>query len=199
MPDLLETELLPVDATAPAGFVRDLLDMTEINGWGQLTPREQKFARGIVSGLSQRGAALAAGCIGENAVVDVLACRLAAKATVRMVIAQSLHRAGSDLADTVQKLTRAQQRAFFEWENSVTREDRAEAWRVLKESSALLIGLHARSELKITGTIGHAHLHANAGQNAPPIAIPAEALPIFAQIRRAVIAERSKESVTVAV
>lgn len=114
-----------------------------------------------------------------------------------MVSAQTLHRAGSDLADTVQKLTRAQQRAFFEWENSVTREDRAEAWRVLKESSALLIGLHARSELKITGTIGHAHLHANAGQNAP-IAIPAEALPIFAQIRRAVIAERNKDGVTVA-
>ena len=180
-------ELLPDEAPAPAETGRDLLDLSDIYGWGNLTPREQKFARGVVAGLSQRAAALAAGCTGENAVVDVLACRLAQKPSVRRVIAQALHRAGADLSDTITKLTRVQAKAYFDFENAISREERKAAWAELKEASALLIGIHARAELKISGTVKHAsaHLHDQTEDVMTPAMLDAMAL-----IRRAYIKER---------
>jgi hypothetical protein len=191
-PESAITELLPAeDAPVPAtGAARDLLDLSEIHGWGQLTPREQRFARGIVAGMSQRVAAVAAGCTGEPHVIDVLASRLAAKPGVRMVIAQALHRAGSDLSETVTKLTRAQAKAYADWETATTREERAEAWRVLKESSALLISIHARASVSVSGSVTHAHAHLHSGTAGTGGVIPADALPTFAAIRRAVIEER---------
>ncbi len=171
---------------------RDLLDLSEIHGWGQLTPREQRFARGIVAGMSQRAAAVAAGCTGEPQVIDVTATRLAAKPGVRRVISQALHRAGSDLGETVTKLSRVQARAFEAWEHAATREERAEAWRILKESSALLISIHARANITVSGAFAHAHTRLHAGAAEAAGVIPAEALPVLAQIRRSVIEDRIK-------
>jgi hypothetical protein len=188
MPDLA-TELLPAADASATGAPRDLLDLSELHGWGQLTPREQRFARWIVAGMSQRAAALAAGCTGEPHVIDVLASRLAAKPSVRMVITQALHRAGSDLSETITKLTRAQARAYDAWENAPTREERAEAWRVLKESSALLIGIHARASLTVSGNVSHAHAHIHGHT---PEAVTASALSFLAQIRRQVVEDRLK-------
>jgi hypothetical protein len=188
-------ELMPdePEAAAPTGAGRDLLDLSEFHGWGQLSPREQKFARAIVAGLSQRNAAIAAGCTGDTAVIDTLASRLAAKAGVRMVIAQALHRAGSDLAETVTKLTRAQAKAFADWEAAITREQRVDAWRTVKEASALLIAIHARASVTVSGQIGHSHVHARAGEVGT---IPAEALQVFAELRRSVVQERIQSSTT---
>jgi len=181
-------ELLPSETPAPSQGT--LFELSEVEGFGALKYRERLFCEGIVLGMSQRAAARVAGVKGDDATVDVQASRLAKKPEVRRFLGQCWQRSGASIEATLQQAARMQARAFADYETANNREARTAAAKEWREASALIASIHGRLGIRIEGQVNHAHAHLHAQQTGNGITIPAEALMVFAQMRRAVLQER---------
>lgn len=162
-----------------------LFDLAEVEGFGALSRRDRMFCEGIVLGLSQRQAARAAGVQGDDAAVDVIACRLAKKPEVRRFLGQCWTRSGADIAQTLMQATRIQQRAWHDYETATNREARAAAMKEWREASTLVASIHGKLSLRVDGQIDHRHSGA-----VGVVTVPESALAALAGAHREVIEAR---------
>jgi hypothetical protein len=165
-----------------------LFDLADVEGFGALSRRERMFCEGIVLGLSQRQAARAAGVQGDDAAVDVIACRLAKKPEVRRFLGQCWTRSGANIAQTLMQATRIQQRAWHDYETATNRDARAAAMKEWREASTLVASIHGKLSLRVDGQIDHRHSGAIG-----VVTVPKSALEDFAKMHREVVVSRLNE------
>lgn len=171
-----------------------LFEFAEIEGFGKLSLRERTFCEQIVLGQSQRAAARAAGVEGDNAAVDVTACRLAQKPEVRRFLGQCWSRSGASIETTLAQACRVQARALNDYEEATNKEARAAAFKEWQAASTLVASIHGRLSIRIDGQVNHAHQHSGA-VGIGVTTIPPQMLETLAQIRRSVVSERMAEKI----
>lgn len=170
---------------ASTGEQLDLIDLTTFSGFGDLSRREQLFAEGIFSGLTQRAAAAHAGVTGPTEQLDQAGHAMMRNPRVQRVLAQAWAKSGASIHRTLAQAAHLQQIAYEQAIRADTAKTRETAMRQWKDASALIASIHGKLAVRIEGTVSHDHHH-----NGTVTTIPAEALPAFAEIRRAVLMER---------
>lgn len=177
------------DATATlcasTGEQLDLIDLASFSGFGELSRREQLFAEGIFSGLTQRAAAAHAGVTGPTEQLDQAGHTMMRNPRVQRVLAQAWQKSGASIHKTLAQAAHLQQIAYDQAVRADTAKARETAMRQWKDASTLIASIHGKLAVRIEGNVTHDHHHSGAVTT-----IPAEALPAFAEIRRAVIVER---------
>jgi hypothetical protein len=169
-----------VAVLSPTPAQANLFDLSDLDGFGALSRREQRFAEAIVSGMSQRQAAKFAGISGDQSCLDSAGYDLARKAQVRRVVTQALNRAGASIDTTLAQAVRVQLRALDDWEKATDLKARQAAHREWLAAATLIASIHGRLNINVTGGLNHEQ----------SFTVPAAALEAMAQMRREVVAQR---------
>ena len=175
------------DLPASGGEQLDLIDLAAFSGFGDLTRREQLFAEGIFAGLTQRAAAAHAGVTGPTEQLDQAGHTMMHSQRVQRVLAQAWAKSGASIHRTLAQAAHLQAIAYEQAVRADTAKARESAMKQWRDASALIASIHGKLAVRIEGSVSHHH----SGELG---VIPAEALPTFAAVRRAVVEERFKAS-----
>lgn len=177
----------PATVSASTGEQIDLIDLATFSGHADLSRKEQLFAEGIFSGMTQRAAAAHSGVTGPTEQLDQAGHAMMRNPRVQRVLAQAWAKSGASIHRTLAQAAHLQQIAYEQAVRADTAKTRETAMRQWKEASSLIASIHGKLAVRIEGNVTHDHHHTGTVTT-----VPAEALPFLAQVRRSVVEERMK-------
>jgi phage terminase small subunit len=131
----------------------ELFDIAEVAGFAALGLKERRFVEALFAGESQRNAARAAGYLGSDEVIDVVASKLVRRAKVQGVMGQAWARSGASIERNVAQAAEIAARAFAEWQTGETAERRRAAHAEWLKTATLLASIHGKLQLKVSGAV----------------------------------------------
>ena len=179
----MNASALSYGAPAATGAQLDLLDLSQFDGFGSLSKREQAFAASIFEGLTQRAAAARAGVTGSPEVLDQAGHTLMRNTRVQRLLAQAWAKSGASIHRTLAQAAHLQMLAYQQAVQADTAKVREAAMKQWAQCSTLIASIHGKLCLNVTGSIQHEH-------GGAVNVIHESALPALAAIRRAVLEER---------
>lgn len=158
----------------------ELLALEELQGWGGLKLKQQRFVAALFEGCTQREAARRAGYKGEDSTLDVQASEMVRDPRIQAFMSQAWHRAGLSIDTTLRQAAELQSMAFLEVKNLNNQELRMDAFRRWKDASTLIASIHGRLQVNVK-------MQGELTLNSPGmIVIPEAALAGYAAMRRQV-------------
>ncbi len=181
----MNASALSSEAPATTAAQLDLLDLSQFDGFGSLSKREQDFAAAIFEGLTQRAAAARAGVTGSPEVLDQAGHSLMRNPRVQRLLAQAWAKSGASIHRTLAQAAHLQMLAYQQAVEADTAKVREAAMKQWAQCSTLIASIHGKLSLNIAGSIQHEH----GGQ---VNVIHESVLPALSAMRRAVVEMRAQ-------